>query len=85
MAKGERVSTTVIEKTADEINVGDLIVTQQGDHLVLRVSHGAEMTRLRTVDMSTGEPKTRRWKHSRRHTVNDCTGYSALNSPSRSA
>lgn len=58
------------KKTADMVVVGDIIVTRdKGEHLVLKVKHSADETRLRTVDIATGEPKTRIWKHTRSYSI----------------
>lgn len=60
----------LMAKTADTVTVGDIIVTQdKGEHLVLMVRHLANQTRLRTVDIATGEPKSRVWKHTRIYNV----------------
>lgn len=57
-------------KTADMVVVGDIIVTRdKGEHLVLKVKHAENETRLRTVDILTGEPKTRVWKHTRNYSI----------------
>lgn len=61
----------MVTKTADGIMVGDIILTKDNaEHLVLRVKHKEDSTRLRTVDIATGVPTSRLWKHSRHYRVN---------------
>lgn len=60
----------LMAKTADTVTVGDIIVTQdKGEHLVLMVKQFATNTRLRTVEIATGKPTTRVWKHTRIYNV----------------
>lgn len=65
------------KKTADSISLGDIIISKdKTEHLVIIVTHMESSTRLRTIDLSTNEPKTRVWKHSRYYAVN--TALSAI-------
>lgn len=52
------------QKVTEDIAEGDIIIARDaGEHLVLRVHHADGKTRLRTLDLTSGKPKNRVWKH----------------------
>ena len=63
---------TVVGKVTQELAEGDIVITKAGEeHLILRLKHHDDKTTLRTLDLSTGEPKSRRWKHDRAYQIDN--------------
>ena len=63
---------TVVGKVTQELAEGDIVITKAGEeHLILRLKHHDGKTTLRTLDLSTGEPKSRRWKRDRAYQIDN--------------
>lgn len=62
---------TRVQKTAGKLEIGDVLVAKNGEHLVLRLHASKQTVIVRTLHLEQGECSTRKWSTHRRVFVND--------------
>lgn len=62
---------TRVQKTADKLQIGDVLLAKNGEHLVLRLRASQQAVVIRTLHLDKGECSTRKWSTHRRVFVSD--------------